>query len=153
MFAFSETMSALPPIATLIASFGMSAKGQRRTWRAAASYLPASKRLIPAPVRARALTPLEFGTNSRMYPAAIRQSRCLSGMVRSDAHFFQGLKFLVGKWDERAFGYAGKSSSYSCHAIYAFVRNNCRDLKAIVISVSNWHMTSWVSCFLETRNW
>jgi len=22
---------------------------------------------------------------------------------RSDAHFFQGLKFLVGQWDERAF--------------------------------------------------
>ena len=48
---------------------------------------------------------------------------------RSDAHFFQGLKFLVGKWDESAFGYAGKSRSYSCHGIYAFVRNNCRDLK------------------------
>ena len=70
------------PKATLIASFDMSAKGQRRTWRAAASYLPASKRLIPAPVRARALTPPKFGTSSRMYPAAIRRSLCSSGMVR-----------------------------------------------------------------------
>jgi len=80
--AVHQPMSALPSIATLNAYFRKSAKGQERTWRAAASYLPASKRLIPAPVRARALTPLEFGTNSRMYPAAIRQSRCLSGMVR-----------------------------------------------------------------------
>jgi hypothetical protein len=36
-FTVQKGMSALPPIATLIAHFGMSAMGQKRTFRAGAS--------------------------------------------------------------------------------------------------------------------
>ena len=43
--------------------------------------MPDSNRLIPAPVSARALTPPEWPTTSRTYPAAIRRSRCSSGIV------------------------------------------------------------------------
>src|SRR5262249_13264633 len=45
-------------------------------------YLPRASRFIPRPVRARALTPSEPRTTSRMYPAASSRSRCSSGMVR-----------------------------------------------------------------------
>jgi hypothetical protein len=37
---------------------------------------------MPAPVSARALTEPEWRTTSRTYPAAIRRSRCSSGIVR-----------------------------------------------------------------------
>src|SRR5262249_39979420 len=46
------------------------------------TYFPRASRFIPRPVSARALTPPEPRTTSRIYPASIRRSRCSSEMVR-----------------------------------------------------------------------
>src|SRR5262249_5402308 len=56
--------------------------GPRADMAGRATYLPASQRPFPPPLRARGLKPLQIFTKSRNYPSAIRRSRCLSGMVR-----------------------------------------------------------------------